>query len=96
MTPVVVVFSYDDIRDRRSHDASSAGQRAPGGERADILETLLATHRDFLRHTVHGLTDEQARLRPTASELTLGGLIKHVARPRPGGRPSREGPTAIA
>ncbi|WP_116452991.1 DinB family protein [Blastococcus litoris] len=47
-------------------------------ERADLLETL-ATHRYFLRHTVQGLTDEQARLRPTASELTLGGLIKHVA-----------------
>ncbi len=48
------------------------------GERADILETL-RTHRFFLRHTVEGLTDEQARLTPTASELTLGGLIKHVA-----------------
>jgi hypothetical protein len=48
------------------------------GERADILETL-RTHRFFLRHTVEGLTDEQARLAPTASELTLGGLIKHVA-----------------
>jgi hypothetical protein len=46
-------------------------------ERADLLETL-AAHRYFLRHTVQGLTDEQARLRPTASELTLGGLIKHV------------------
>jgi Protein of unknown function (DUF664) len=48
------------------------------GERADILETLRA-HRFFLRHTVEGLTDEQARLTPTASELSLGGLIKHVA-----------------
>jgi hypothetical protein len=48
------------------------------GERADILETL-RTHRFFLRHTVEGLTDEQARLTPTASELCLGGLIKHVA-----------------
>ncbi len=48
------------------------------GERADILETL-RTHRFFLRHTVEGLTDEQARLTPTASELSLGGLIKHVA-----------------
>ncbi|MGY1815066.1 DinB family protein [Blastococcus sp. SYSU D00820] len=47
-------------------------------ERADLLETLRA-HRHFLRHTVQGLTDEQARLRPTASELTLGGLVKHVA-----------------
>ena len=47
-------------------------------ERADLLETL-AAHRYFLRHTVQGLTDEQARQRTTASELTLGGLIKHVA-----------------
>ncbi|WP_219417501.1 DinB family protein [Pseudonocardia nigra] len=48
------------------------------GERADLLETL-AAHRGFLRHTVQGITDEQARQRTTASELTLGGLIKHVA-----------------
>src|SRR2546427_1929588 len=48
------------------------------GERADILETL-AVHRQFLRHTVQGLTDDQARERTTRSELTLGGLIKHVA-----------------
>ena len=56
----------------------SAGSSGTAGERADILETL-RTHRFFLRHTVEGLTDEQARLSPTASELTLGGLIKHVA-----------------
>jgi hypothetical protein len=48
------------------------------GERADLLEAL-AAHRHFLRYTVQGLTEEQARLRPTASELTLGGLDKHVA-----------------
>jgi hypothetical protein len=48
------------------------------GERADLLEAL-AAHRGFLRHTVQGLTDEQARQRTTVSELTLGGLIKHVA-----------------
>jgi hypothetical protein len=46
-------------------------------ERADLLETL-GKHRGFLRQTVQGLTDDQARLRPTPSELTLGGLIKHV------------------
>jgi uncharacterized damage-inducible protein DinB len=48
------------------------------GERADLLEAL-AAHRYFLRFTVQGLTDEQARQRTTASELTLGGLVKHVA-----------------
>ncbi|HET6260145.1 MAG TPA: DinB family protein [Pseudonocardia sp.] len=47
------------------------------GERADLLQTL-AQHRYFLRHTVQGLTDEQARQRTTASELCLGGLIKHL------------------
>ena len=48
------------------------------GERADLLETL-ARHRGFLRYTVRDLTDAQAGLRPTASSLCLGGLIKHVA-----------------
>jgi uncharacterized damage-inducible protein DinB len=47
-------------------------------ERADLLEAL-GTHRHFLRHTVRDLTDEQARQRTTVSELTLGGLIKHVS-----------------
>src|SRR4051794_36681370 len=47
------------------------------GERADLLETL-AKHRFFLTYTVTGLTDEQAAATPTASELCVGGLIKHV------------------
>ena len=46
-------------------------------ERADLLQTL-AKHRGFLCQTVSGLTDEQARLTPTASQLCLGGIIKHV------------------
>ncbi|WP_350281400.1 DinB family protein [Kribbella sp. HUAS MG21] len=48
------------------------------GERADILE-FLGKHRYFLRHTARELTDEQARTRSTISELTIGGLIKHVS-----------------
>jgi len=47
-------------------------------ERADLLESL-AKHRHFLRLTTRDLTDEQARQRPTASQLCLGGLIKHVS-----------------
>jgi len=47
------------------------------GERADLLESL-AKHRYFLRYTVRDLTDDQARQRTTVSELSLGGLIKHV------------------
>jgi len=47
------------------------------GERADLLQSL-ARQRYFLRNTTRGLTDEQAAQRTTASELCLGGLIKHV------------------
>jgi hypothetical protein len=47
------------------------------GERADLLTTL-GKARHWLRFTTRDLTDEQARQRTTASELTLGGLIKHV------------------
>jgi uncharacterized damage-inducible protein DinB len=49
------------------------------GERADLLETLVES-RYFLRYTVRDVTDEQATQRTTASELCLGGVIKHVAR----------------
>ncbi|RBI99325.1 hypothetical protein DRA43_23790 [Micromonospora provocatoris] len=47
-------------------------------ERADLLAEL-AEARNMLINTVRGLTDEQAGLKPTASALCLGGLIKHVA-----------------
>jgi uncharacterized damage-inducible protein DinB len=46
-------------------------------ERTDLLEAL-RKHRDLFRVTVRGLTDEQARLTPTVSTLSLGGLVKHV------------------
>ena len=47
-------------------------------ERDDLLASL-AKHRAFLRQTVRGLSEEQAVATPTASQLCLGGLIKHVA-----------------
>jgi hypothetical protein len=64
-------------------------------ERADLLETLVK-HRGLLRQTVRGLTDEQAGLRPTASRLCLGGILRHVARTEAGWVDFiLEGPTAI-
>jgi uncharacterized damage-inducible protein DinB len=57
---------------------ASSNAPATDGERADLIEAL-GSQRHFLRFTVRDLTDEQARQRTTASELTLGGLIKHVA-----------------
>jgi hypothetical protein len=75
---------------------SAATSTTLTGERADLLETL-AAHRGFLRFTVQGITDEQARLQPTASELTLGGLVKHVAHQEAGWvRFILEGPAAMA
>ncbi|MFQ1002528.1 DinB family protein [Modestobacter sp. SSW1-42] len=62
-----------------SHDVTTTADAAPRDrERADLLDSL-ARHRFFLRYTVQGLTDEQARLRPTVSELCLGGIVKHVS-----------------
>jgi len=47
------------------------------GERGDLVQSL-DRQRQFLRYTTRGLTDQQAAQRTTASELSLGGLIKHV------------------
>ncbi|MFC7492151.1 MULTISPECIES: DinB family protein [unclassified Knoellia] len=47
-------------------------------ERSDLIDSL-RRHRGFLRTTVQGITDDEARKRTTVSELTLGGLVKHVA-----------------
>jgi len=46
-------------------------------ERQDLLESL-GKHRFFLKLTARGLTDEQASRRSTVSELSVGGIIKHV------------------
>ena len=47
-------------------------------ERADLLDAL-RTQRFLFLHTVDGLDDDLARERTTVSELTLGGLVKHVS-----------------
>ncbi|GAA5023765.1 DinB family protein [Kitasatospora paranensis] len=58
-------------------DEAATDVPAATGERADLLVSL-AKQRHFLRFTTRDLTDEQAGLRTTVSELCLGGLIKHV------------------
>lgn len=49
-----------------------------GGEHADILE-MLAEQREMLLITLRGIDDDQARTCSTVSDLTLGGLLEHVA-----------------
>ncbi|MFF3316514.1 DinB family protein [Streptomyces sp. NPDC003035] len=51
---------------------------AQGDERGAFLNFVEA-QRAALRRAVLGLTEEQAASRPSASELSLSGLIKHVA-----------------
>ena len=48
-------------------------------ERVDLLH-VFNMQRDNLLIAVRGVSDEQARTRSTVSELTLGGIIKHVTR----------------
>ncbi|QMU74912.1 DinB family protein [Streptacidiphilus sp. PB12-B1b] len=45
----------------------------------DALLGFLAAQRGALRRAVGGLTAEQAAARPTVSELSVIGLVKHVA-----------------
>jgi uncharacterized damage-inducible protein DinB len=54
----------------------------PAEAHADERGALLAfveAQRGGLRRAVLGLSDEQAAGRPSASELSLSGLVKHVA-----------------
>ena len=60
-----------------SSDSMTSDTTTVPGERADLLAAL-AKARHFLRFTTRDLSDEQARQRTTVSELTLGGLVKHV------------------
>jgi uncharacterized damage-inducible protein DinB len=47
-------------------------------ERAGLLG-FLGQQRRVLKHAAYGLTGEQLRAAPSASSLTIGGLLKHVA-----------------
>ncbi|GHA96337.1 DinB family protein [Streptomyces termitum] len=50
----------------------------PGDERGAFLN-FITTQREALRRSLLGLTEEQAASRPSASGLSLSGLVKHVA-----------------
>ncbi|MFG2875014.1 DinB family protein [Streptomyces sp. NPDC048337] len=50
----------------------------PGDERGTLL-AFVEAQRTALRETVLGLSEEQAASRPSASELSLSGLLKHTA-----------------
>jgi uncharacterized damage-inducible protein DinB len=56
-----------------------AGSVPPVADEREGLLAYLAQQRHVLRVAAHGLTDDQARATPSASPLSVGGLVKHVA-----------------
>lgn len=54
------------------------GPEERGDERGALL-AFIAEQRGGIRRALLGLTEEQASSRPSASELSLAGLLKHVA-----------------
>ncbi|NEA47364.1 DinB family protein [Streptomyces sp. SID10815] len=72
------------------------GAEERGDERGALL-AFLAEQRGGIRRALLGLTEEQARSRPSASDLSLGGLLKHVAEVEQGWLArARQEPPAIA
>jgi len=56
----------------------------PGFPRTEPTESeqllvFLAQQRRVLSHAAYGLSDEQARLAPSVSSLSVGGIVKHVS-----------------
>jgi hypothetical protein len=54
------------------------GLAPPATDERSALLGYLAQMRDAFNIVAYGLTDEQARLAPSASALCIGGLIRHV------------------
>jgi uncharacterized damage-inducible protein DinB len=55
------------------------GNTPPLTDEKALLLAYIAQQRDGIRNAAFGLTEEQARLTPTAGTLSVGGLVKHVA-----------------
>jgi uncharacterized damage-inducible protein DinB len=51
---------------------------SPVADERSALREYLAYHQSAFFAVAYGLTDQQARSSPTVSELSIGGLIKHV------------------
>jgi uncharacterized damage-inducible protein DinB len=56
----------------------------PVASESDGLIAFLAQQRAAVRNAAYGLTDDQARMATTASILSIGGLIKHLAKAEQG------------
>ena len=66
------------VDDESTKEIDMPGQAPPLPDERELLLAFLNQQRDGLRYAAFGLTDEQARLAPTPSPLSVGGLLKHV------------------
>jgi len=64
---------------RRAKGAVVPGNPPSLNTERDQLLAYLVQQRDGLKNAAHGLTEEQARAKPTVSALSVAGLIKHAA-----------------
>jgi Protein of unknown function (DUF664) len=55
------------------------GMPPPAADERQNLLQFLAFQQDAFFSAAYGLTDEQARSKPSVSALSIGGLIKHAA-----------------
>jgi uncharacterized damage-inducible protein DinB len=62
---------------RRGEEVMPMGVPPVADEREGLL-AYLEQQRHAMRTAVYGLTEDQARRTPTASQLSVGGLLKHV------------------
>jgi len=60
-------------------ETTMPGLVPPVVEERSCLLAYLAQQRAGIRYAAHGLSDQQAMARPSVSQLSLGGLIKHAA-----------------
>src|SRR5271167_348256 len=51
---------------------------SPVADERSALREYLAYHQNAFFAVAFGLTDEQARMTPTVSALSIGGLVKHA------------------
>lgn len=54
------------------------GMPPPVATEKDAIRLFLRQQHDGIRGAVFGLTDEQAHARPSASAISLAGLVKHL------------------
>jgi hypothetical protein len=71
--------SHDRRFRRQKRSTQMPGLVPPITEERTVLLSYLGQQRDGIRYATHGLSDEQAMARPSVSELSLGGLVKHAA-----------------